>query len=101
MPQCQHDVRISLREEVAAPAASNAAITSSPTVPIDGIKAGSAVEYFSQSRGRWIPARVLRVDPGTGLLDLDCKDQVELESVRPVVPEEAEFQTQDSGCGQQ
>jgi len=100
MPQCSRDVRIALGLETADPTtptpvpdtSQNAADTSSGTA----FKAGSAVEYWSKSRFRWIPARIIRVDPESGLLDLDYKNQVNPKSVRPISPED-----QDSKCKQQ
>jgi hypothetical protein len=60
--------------------------------------AGSSVEYFSKSRWRWIPAQVLRVDPSTGFLDLDYKNDVDPKNVRHIRPEGEE---EESKCSQQ
>jgi len=37
---------------------------------------GAAVEYYSASKGIWIPAKVLSVNQAKGTYDLDCKPQV-------------------------
>jgi hypothetical protein len=104
MPQCHRDIRIAFGLEVAETTAVAPEFTTSQVSTVNStspIKAGSAVEYFSKSRWRWIPARVLRVDPVTGLLDLDYKSQVDRKNVRPIAPEEVDSENQDSRCRQQ
>ena len=44
---------------------------------------GASVEYHSASRGVWLPAKVTRVH-SNGTYDLDCKPQVQLDSVRAI-----------------
>mmetsp|Transcript_31532 Transcript_31532/g.57956 ORF Transcript_31532/g.57956 Transcript_31532/m.57956 type:complete len:385 (-) Transcript_31532:97-1251(-) len=43
---------------------------------------GAAVEYFSASKGMWIPAKVLSVNQAKGTYDLDCKPQVVPSNIR-------------------
>eukprot|EP00931_Biecheleriopsis_adriatica_P024396 TRINITY_DN15211_c0_g5_i1.p1 TRINITY_DN15211_c0_g5~~TRINITY_DN15211_c0_g5_i1.p1 ORF type:complete len:1317 (+),score=357.26 TRINITY_DN15211_c0_g5_i1:128-4078(+) len=64
-----------------------------PDVPADRIRkaagvsgtamysVGDAVEYFSASQGKWIPAKVLFVKPD-GRYNLDCKPDVSAENIR-------------------
>lgn len=92
MPQCTRDIRVVFGLEVAAPA-----LPASPTTRGKTIVEGSAAEYYSSSRFRWIPALVLRIDPDTGLIDLDCRKQVEPHKVRLPEPDEEH----KSGCKQQ
>uniref|UniRef100_A0A7S4VAK9 Guanylate-binding protein N-terminal domain-containing protein n=1 Tax=Alexandrium monilatum TaxID=311494 RepID=A0A7S4VAK9_9DINO len=47
----------------------------------DGFKPGEVVEYHSTSQGKWIPAKVLTVNP-QGTYDLDCKPDVSPEKIR-------------------
>lgn len=45
---------------------------------------GSVVEYWSESQGGWIKARVLRYNAYGGTYDLDCKPEVLSEKMRPL-----------------
>jgi len=95
MPQCSRDIRVAFGLEVAAaPLPALPALAEKPKTIVEGC----AAEYFSTSRlGRWIPALVLRIDPDTGLIDLDCRKQVEPNKVRLPRPEEE----QKAACNQQ
>jgi len=94
MPQCSRDVRVLFGLDSAA---------DHPPLAIaaDGrakeIVVGMAVEYMSTSLGRWIPALVQHIDPCTGLIDLDCRKQVERSKVRFPQPVEE----RKGGCNQQ
>ncbi|CAE8642109.1 unnamed protein product [Polarella glacialis] len=55
-----------------------------PPAKVHGIRAGSAVEYHSTSLpGTWVPARVLRPGANHETFDLDCKECVPLDRLRP------------------
>jgi len=68
-----------------------AAQPSQQTVPIDSNggathEIGAVVEYYSESQGNWIPARVLGYDASTGCYNLDCKPQVPPNKIRALTP---------------
>ncbi|EER13909.1 hypothetical protein Pmar_PMAR015363 [Perkinsus marinus ATCC 50983] len=67
----------------------------SPCVQASQLPQGSTVEYYSQSLGRWIPAKVMSVIPPddpraggskVGLVHLDCKPMARVEQVRYAGP---------------
>eukprot|EP00929_Paragymnodinium_shiwhaense_P076813 TRINITY_DN39546_c0_g1_i1.p1 TRINITY_DN39546_c0_g1~~TRINITY_DN39546_c0_g1_i1.p1 ORF type:complete len:1572 (+),score=466.03 TRINITY_DN39546_c0_g1_i1:140-4855(+) len=62
------------RPAAAAPAAAGGASV---------YKVGDTVEYFGASLNKWIPAKVLAVNPN-GTYDLDCKPGVGMDKIRPI-----------------
>lgn len=100
MPQCNRDIRIAfgmdLGEFALKPSVSPEATATQDDC---ALKVGTAVEYWSRW-GRWIPAQVIRIDSTTGLLDLDCREQVKPDRVRPLPPLDTS-EEQESKCSQQ
>ncbi|CAE8698412.1 unnamed protein product, partial [Polarella glacialis] len=67
---CKPDVPADKIRRAAAAAGAAAAAAASDTSP--AYREGEAVEYFSASQGKWIPAKILAVKAGE-IYDLDCK----------------------------
>lgn len=82
MPECRKEVSAAFGKEVVGPAGHLATRSTQCIGKPVGIVEGSSVEYLSNTFKRWVPARVLRVDAATGLLDLDLKEKVEPDKVR-------------------
>lgn len=94
MPQCNRDIRIAfgidlgelaLKDEKPIALKPSVSLAVTATKDDSALKVGTAVEYWSRW-GRWIPAQVIRIDPTSGLLDLDCREQVKPDRVRPLPP---------------
>lgn len=56
------------------------------------IRPGDFVEYHSATAGRWIPAKVIKVNP-RGTYSLDCKPEVPRDKIRRPVPRPADSTT--------
>ncbi|CAK0893932.1 unnamed protein product, partial [Prorocentrum cordatum] len=60
-----------------------------------GYDVGDAVEYFGATQGKWIPAKVLRVN-GNGTWDLDCKPNVRQDKIRRLLAIDAAYAEGDA-----